>query len=107
MIGRTASALRGRPLAAAAFATVGFAATGGGFMNAPQLTMALSPYAEAKAAPATPSPFVRIVSYNVLSSHLCEPEHFLKCDPADLDPPTRRKRVEEVRTRRHDSLCRP
>lgn len=41
-------------------------------------------------------PFVRVVSYNVLSSHLCEPTHYIKCDPADLDPDTRRQRVQQL-----------
>jgi hypothetical protein len=38
-------------------------------------------------------PPVRVVTYNVLSSHLCEPNYYVKCDPADLDPPTRLDRV--------------
>ena len=36
---------------------------------------------------------VRVVSYNLLSSGLCEPSHFVHCDPADLHPPTRLARV--------------
>lgn len=95
---RTASVLRGRPLAAAAFATVGIATTGGGLAagGVSRPVMSLGFAAEAAAAPAAVSPFARIVSYNVLSSHLCEPDHFLKCEPADLDPSTRRQRVEEL-----------
>lgn len=42
-----------------------------------------------------PPPPVRVVTYNVLSSHLCEPEYYVKCDPADLDPSTRLSRVKE------------
>ena len=38
-------------------------------------------------------PPVRVVTYNVLSSHLCEPDYYVKCDPADLDPATRLSRV--------------
>lgn len=47
-----------------------------------------------ESAPSIKPPFARIVSYNVLSSHLCEPEHFVKCDPADLAPATRLARIE-------------
>lgn len=35
----------------------------------------------------------RFVTYNILSSHFSEPEHFVKCDRADLNPETRLKRV--------------
>ncbi len=35
----------------------------------------------------------RFVTYNILSSHLAEPEHFVKCDRADLDPETRLNRI--------------
>lgn len=31
----------------------------------------------------------RVVTYNVLSSSLCEPEYFTHCAPEDLDPPAR------------------
>ena len=31
----------------------------------------------------------RVVTYNVLSSSLCEPEYFRNCAPEDLDPPSR------------------
>jgi len=41
------------------------------------------------------SAVARVVTYNVLSSHLCEPEHFTACDPSDLDPPMRLARVKE------------
>ena len=44
----------------------------------------------------TPLPLARVVSYNVLSSHLCGADHYIKCKPEDLDPPTRRKRVEAL-----------
>lgn len=36
---------------------------------------------------------VPVITYNVLSSELCEPDHFMKSDPKDLDPPTRLIRV--------------
>lgn len=36
---------------------------------------------------------IRIVSYNVLSSHLCSPSHFQACEPANLEPATRLERV--------------
>ena len=42
-----------------------------------------------------PSPIVRVVSYNVLSSHLCGADHYTACAPEDLDPPTRLRRVQE------------
>ena len=35
----------------------------------------------------------RIVTYNVLSSSLCEPGYFTHCAPEDLDPPTRLAKV--------------
>ena len=44
----------------------------------------------------TPLPLARVVSYNVLSSHLCGADHYTMCKPEDLDPPTRRKRVEAL-----------
>lgn len=50
----------------------------------------------------TPLPVARIVSYNILSSHLCEADHYIKCKPEDLDPPTRRKRVEALLTQHMD-----
>jgi len=34
-----------------------------------------------------------IVTYNVLSSHLAEPDHFAHCNPADLLPATRLQRL--------------
>ena len=78
--------VRGRIAAAAAVASLGTACVGAG-----GLTM----LEQAPVAGGLPSPFTRVVSYNVLSSHLCEPEHFVKCDAADLDPPTRLRRVQE------------
>jgi len=39
---------------------------------------------------------MRVVSYNVLSSHLCEPSHYIKCVPEDLDPDIRRQRVQQL-----------
>ena len=36
---------------------------------------------------------VRVVSYNVLSSSLCEPSYFSACKPENLKPATRLKRV--------------
>jgi 2',5'-phosphodiesterase len=50
----------------------------------------------AKASSPSPSPFLRVVSYNVLSSHLCEADHFVKCKPADLEPATRLERIKEA-----------
>ena len=35
----------------------------------------------------------RIFSYNILSSHLSDPEHFTACDRANLDPNTRLERT--------------
>jgi hypothetical protein len=35
----------------------------------------------------------RVVTYNVLSSSLCEASYFTHCAPEDLDPPTRLARV--------------
>jgi len=37
---------------------------------------------------------LRLVTYNVLSSHLCEPDYYVASPPEDLDPPTRLKRVQ-------------
>ena len=90
----SARTLLRRPLAvsAASALTIGtaasmsIAATGGHTSSLSSIAM-LEPAA---------SPFVRVVSYNVLSSHLCEPTHYIKCDPADLDPDTRRQRVQEL-----------
>lgn len=36
-----------------------------------------------------------VTSYNVLSSHLAQPDHFRACDPADLEANTRLKRVKQ------------
>ena len=36
---------------------------------------------------------LRIISYNVLSSHLASPSHFTKCDPKNLDPSTRIQKI--------------
>ena len=38
----------------------------------------------------------RIASYNVLSSHLCEPGYFVKCAPENLAPATRLARVRKA-----------
>ncbi len=35
----------------------------------------------------------RVFSYNILSSHLSDPEHFTACDRANLDPNTRLERI--------------
>ena len=74
-----------RPLTAAAFATVGtaIAANGGLTVGGPGPAMSA----------AGAAPFVRVVSYNVLSSHLCAPDHFLRCAPDALDPPQRLARI--------------
>lgn len=47
----------------------------------------------ALAQPAAPPTNLRVTSYNVLSSSLCEPEHFVACAPEDLKPETRLGRV--------------
>ena len=39
---------------------------------------------------------LRVASYNVLSSKLCEPGYFIKCAKENLDPPTRLKRVQAL-----------
>ena len=44
--------------------------------------------------PASCGARVRVASYNVLSSSLCEPGYFVKCAREDLHPPTRLKRVQ-------------
>lgn len=36
---------------------------------------------------------IRIASYNVLSDSLCEPSHFFKCQPDDLNESVRFQRV--------------
>lgn len=74
---------RGRFAAAAAFASVG--------------TACVSSIAMLESARGPPMPkALRLVTYNVLSSHLCGADHYIKCKPEDLDPPTRRKRVEAI-----------
>ena len=35
----------------------------------------------------------RVVTYNVLSSSLCEPTYFTHCAPEDLDPPNRLRKL--------------
>jgi len=77
-----------RPLTAAAFATVGtaIAANGGLTVGGPGPAMSA----------AGAAPFVRVVSYNVLSSHLCAPDHFLRCAPDALDPPQRLARIKTL-----------
>jgi 2',5'-phosphodiesterase len=51
---------------------------------------------------------VRIVTYNVLSSHLAEPDHFKHCQPSDLEPATRLRRIQqklEAEIRRRAIIC--
>lgn len=51
---------------------------------------------------------VRIVTYNILSSHLAQPDHFKYCRPIDLAPDTRFHRIQnkiEAETRRNAILC--
>ena len=51
---------------------------------------------------------LRVASYNVLSSKLCEPGYFIKCAKENLDPPTRLKRVQallEQETKKHAVVC--
>jgi len=94
MMGFLASAqrlLRSRPLAAAAVASIGTSAALGSTYSSRIGGSSLAMLEAAKGVP--PSPFVRIVSYNVLSSHLCEPDHFVACKPEDLDPPVRLERI--------------
>jgi mRNA deadenylase 3'-5' endonuclease subunit Ccr4 len=38
---------------------------------------------------------VRIVTYNILSSHLADPDHFKHCHPRDLEPATRLHRIQQ------------
>lgn len=83
--------VRARPLAAGVMASLGTACISAPAVSGTGITMM-------EASPKLPSPFVRVVTYNVLSSHLCEPTHYIKCNPEDLDPPTRRARVEELLT---------
>lgn len=42
----------------------------------------------------SPSSFC-VVSYNILSSHLAQPDHFRTCKPADLEQHTRLQRVKQ------------
>jgi len=46
----------------------------------------------------TKLPQTRVVSYNVLSSHLCEPDYYVHCKAEDLDPATRLARVKAALT---------
>ena len=51
---------------------------------------------------------LRVASYNVLSSKLCEPGYFIKCAKENLDPPTRLKRVQallETETKKNAVVC--
>ena len=51
---------------------------------------------------------LRVASYNVLSSKLCEPGYFIKCAKENLDPPTRLKRVQallEQETKKNAVVC--
>ena len=51
---------------------------------------------------------LRVASYNVLSSKLCEPGYFVKCAKENLDPPTRLKRVQallETETKKNAVVC--
>ena len=66
-------------------------ATGG----AAALSMSTAPVMAAEPTLSSLNPSVRVVTYNVLSSHLCEPTHYTACAPEDLDPPTRLRRVQE------------
>ena len=45
---------------------------------------------------------LRVASYNVLSSKLCEPGYFVKCAKENLDPPTRLKRVQALLRNRNE-----
>ncbi len=78
-----------RPFTAAAMATAGAGAVSmAGSPFVPSMSMSLAaPRATSTAGS------LRIVSYNVLSSSLCGPSHFVACDPADLDPAMRIERV--------------
>jgi hypothetical protein len=44
-------------------------------------------------ASASPVSKVRVLTYNVLSSHLCGPSYFTKCTPKALDPTQRYKKL--------------
>jgi 2',5'-phosphodiesterase len=56
-------------------------------------TPAMTPAAAAAAAAGSARLSVRIVSYNVLSSHLASPDHFTACKPEDLEFTNRLPRV--------------
>lgn len=45
--------------------------------------------------PSSASSGLRIVTYNVLSSHLCDPDYYVHSPPEDLHPPTRLQRVKD------------
>lgn len=67
-----------------------------GRSSLPVRFMAMSSAAAALSSPIKSMdaiPTVRVVTYNVLSSSLCEPSWFPKCDPKNLSPPTRLERV--------------
>ena len=68
-------------------------ATGGA--AAFSMSTAMPSVAAAEPTLSSLNPSVRVVTYNVLSSHLCEPTHYTACAPEDLDPPTRLRRVQE------------
>ncbi|KAL1496784.1 hypothetical protein AB1Y20_014372 [Prymnesium parvum] len=58
--------------------------------------------AAAAAAPPSP-PFARVVSYNLLSSSLAPPSHFVACSPSDLLASTRLRRIEALLSQQTDA----
>jgi 2',5'-phosphodiesterase len=56
-------------------------------------TTALSSSAVSDFSAVNSKPIVKVTTYNVLSSHLCEPEYFMACKPEFLDPKYRLKQL--------------
>ena len=90
----TRTLLRSRPLTAGVLASMSF---GTACFGTSALGSNLGPtMLQSSASGPTPTPFVRLVTYNVLSSHLCEPTHYIACKPEDLDPATRLARLKTL-----------
>ena len=82
--------------AAAVVSGAALVGAGGSYLQPPSPAFSLSARAPSAIAAASAPSFVRVVSYNVLCSHLCEPDHFIACNPNDLAPSTRVERVKRA-----------
>ena len=90
--------LWGRAAGAAGAAGAGALAAGAGVAQPAGASFSPPGPRELAGAPGPGGPAPRglrpkVVSYNVLSSHLCEPSHFRSCAPEHLDPVQRLEKV--------------